>query len=193
MEHDQQMLDLGIALGQQHAFGLIAGRCSAAQAETLRRVREEKLYLKCSPTWAQFCAGYVGMSASQADRTIARLEEFGPNYFALSQLTRVSAETYRAIAPAVRDGTIECQGEIIELAPENVRKVAAAVAELRKAASPGKAPAPASGRQDLDELTRRFNELLADVRRAAEADGRTVGDTLRIMMCRMQAIVQETS
>ena len=26
------LLDLGVALGQNHAFGLIAGRCSAAQA-----------------------------------------------------------------------------------------------------------------------------------------------------------------
>jgi hypothetical protein len=85
-------------------FGLIADRCSAAQAETLRRVREEKLYLKCSPKWEEFCRQYFGMSYSQADRIIRLLEKFGPNYFALSQLTRISADVYRAIEPAVKDG-----------------------------------------------------------------------------------------
>ena len=31
-------------LGRREAFGLIAGRCSAAEVESLRRIRTEKLY-----------------------------------------------------------------------------------------------------------------------------------------------------
>lgn len=34
---DAALLELGVILGQNHAFGLVAGRCSAAQAEGLRR------------------------------------------------------------------------------------------------------------------------------------------------------------
>jgi hypothetical protein len=48
-------------------------------------------------------------------------------------LTRVSPETFRAIAPAIQDGALHYQGEAIELNPENSRRVAAVVAELRSA------------------------------------------------------------
>src|SRR4051794_24984919 len=101
------LLKLGVSLGQTHAFGVMAGRCSAGQAEGLRRVREDKLYLQCEPIWKEFCPKYLGMSSSQADRIISNLEEFGLRFFQLSQLTRVSPETYRAIAPAVQDNAIQ--------------------------------------------------------------------------------------
>lgn len=127
------LLELGVALGQNHAFGLIAGRCSAAQAEGLRRLREEKLYKRCTEKWDDFCPRYLKMSRSEADRTIKLWEEFGAAYFELSQLTRVSPETFRALAPAIEDGALHYHGELIELNPENSRRVAAVVAELRSA------------------------------------------------------------
>jgi hypothetical protein len=127
------LLELGIALGQNHAFGLIAGHCSAAQAEGLRRLREEKSYKRCTEKWDDFCPRFLKMSRSEADRTIRLWEEFGAAYFELSQLTRVSPETFRAIAPAIHDGALHHRDEIIELNPGNSRKVAAAVAELRSA------------------------------------------------------------
>jgi hypothetical protein len=61
--------ELGIALGQNHAFGLIAGRCSAAQAEGLRRRRDEKPYKRCTEKWDDFCPKYLKISRSEADRT----------------------------------------------------------------------------------------------------------------------------
>ena len=127
------LLELGVALGQHHAFGLIAGRCSAAQAEGLRRLREEKLYKRCSEKWEDFCPRFLKLSRSEADRTIKLWEEFGSAYFELSQLTRISAEAFRAIAPAIQDGALHFRGEVIELNPGNSRRVAAAVAELRSA------------------------------------------------------------
>jgi hypothetical protein len=130
---DAELLDLGVVLGQTHAFGLIAGRCSAAQAEALRRLREDKLYKRLSETWDDFCRGYLQISKTEADRTIRLLEEFGPAYFDVSQLTRISPETYRAIAPAVQNGMLHFNGEAIPLSPEHSRKVAAAVAEMRRA------------------------------------------------------------
>ena len=137
------LLELGVALGQNHAFSLIAGRCSAAQAEGLRRLREEKLYKRCTEKWDDFCPRYLKISRSEADRTIKLWEEFGAAYFELSQLTRVSPETFRAIAPAIQDGALHYRGEAIELNPENFRKVAAVVAELRSAI-PKRAPASRS-------------------------------------------------
>jgi len=59
---DAALLDLGVALGQTHAFGLIAGRCSAAQAEGLRRLREDKLYKRLAETWDEFCRTYLQIS-----------------------------------------------------------------------------------------------------------------------------------
>ena len=50
MSDNQQVLELGIMLGQRRAFGLVTGRCSAAQAECLRKVRDEKTYLKFATT-----------------------------------------------------------------------------------------------------------------------------------------------
>lgn len=130
------LLELGVALGQSHAFGMVAGRCSAAQAEGIRRLRDEKLFKQCCGKWEDFCPQYLNMSRAEADRMIRLLEEFGPAYFELAQLTRVSAETYRAILPAIRNGSLHYQGEAIGITPENSRKVAAAVAELRRGIPP---------------------------------------------------------
>jgi hypothetical protein len=133
--------ELGGVLGQRKAFGLIAGRCSAAEAAAIRRVREERLYQASKLTWREFCPRHLGMSRTQADHLIQVLEEFGPEYFEVTQLTRVSPEAYRAIAPAVKDGHIHWRSEAIALLPENSEKVAAAVAGLRDAARADAAPA----------------------------------------------------
>ena len=69
MSGEQQVLELGIMLGQRRAFGLVAGRCSAAQAECLRKVRDEKTYLKFASSWASFASA---ISRSAAGPPIAR-------------------------------------------------------------------------------------------------------------------------
>jgi hypothetical protein len=157
-----EALDLGVALGQNQTFGLVAGRCSAAQAESLRRLRDEKKYQRVVPTWKDFCSRYLNMSGTQADRIIRLLEEFGPTYFELSQLTRISPETYRAIEPSVKDGALHCNGETIELDPENAQKVAAAVAELRSALPPRKPPKPPEMHERIGELDERCSKILVD-------------------------------
>jgi hypothetical protein len=152
MADNSELLDAGIALGQTNAFALIAGRCSAAQAEGIRRLREQKLYKRCTEKWEDFCPKYLKMSRVEADRTVRLLEEFGPTYFELSQLTRVSPETYRAIAPQIQNGVLHHNGEAIELNVENSRKVAAAVAEMRSAI-------PRKSTESSD-LARELNDLL---------------------------------
>jgi hypothetical protein len=150
-------LDLGAVLGQTHAFGLMSGRCTAAQAEALRRLRDGKQYQRLGLTWEAFCVGYLRMSRSQADRTIALLDEFGPSYFELSQLTRVSASTYRELESSVHNGVLEVYGEPLKLIPENAHKVARAVTALR-AEKAQAGPRPLDAR--IESLVRHFSGVL---------------------------------
>jgi hypothetical protein len=133
-EISQALVDLGELLGQNHAFATVAGRCSAAQALAIRRLREEKLYKQCTPQWNDFCGTYLKMSKTQADCIIRQLEQFGAGYFEIAQLARISPETYRAIEPSMKDGVLHFQGEAIALNEGNSQKLAAAVAELRRTA-----------------------------------------------------------
>jgi hypothetical protein len=156
------MLELGAVLGQSHAFGLVAGRCSAAQAASLRRLREEKTYKKITEHWRDFCACYLKMSGAQVDRIIALLEQFGPGYFELAQLTRISADTYKAVEPVVKDHALHFKGEIIELDPVNASKVAAVVAELRREATK-RPPNPREMELRLAEIEKRFTAIFTDL------------------------------
>jgi hypothetical protein len=163
---DAKLLELGFTLGQNHTFGVLAGRCSAAHAQGIRRLREEKLYKGCGEKWDDFCPKYLKMSRGEADRIVRLLDEFGPAYFELSQLARISAATFRAIAPAVSDGVLHHNGEAIALTPENSQKVAAAVAEIRsalpkKSTEPDE-PAPAILRR-IQDSARRCAESLAEL------------------------------
>src|SRR5262249_55800987 len=130
----KEVLQLGKKLGQRQAFAAMAGRCSAADAALLRDVRESKLYLATCPTWDEFCVQELGMHKATANRIIAQLEEFGPEFFEIAQLTRVSPAAYRAIAPAIRDKAIHWNGEVIALIPENSERLGAAIEDLRKSA-----------------------------------------------------------
>src|SRR5579875_523161 len=170
---DAAMLELGVILGQGHAFGVIAGRCSAAQAEAIRHLREEKIYLQCCETWEEFCPQYLKMCRTEADRAIRLLEEFGPAYFELSQLTRVSPRTYRAIAPAIENGVLRFNGEEIPLNRDNSRKVAEAVAQMRDALGKKSSEEQPGGQPELHQrllkaerrglaLVREFDQIAAE-------------------------------
>ena len=157
---DQAVFDLGEMLGRRQAFGTIAGRCSAADAECLRRMREQKLYRSRATSWNGFCPKFLGMTSRHANRIIRQLEEFGPSYFELAQLTRITPEQFRAIAPAIRDQHIHAYGEAIALIPENAEKIAAAVADLRCGATP-----QTSAKNDrLSAIDRRCDLALTEIR-----------------------------
>jgi hypothetical protein len=166
---EQAAFELGEMLGRRQAFGAMAGRCSAADAECLRRMRDQKLFLSRSATWNEFCRKYLGLSGRNANRIIRLLEEFGPCYFELSQLARISPEQFRAIAPTVREQRIHAQGEVIALIPENSEKIAAAVADLRRQARP-RTPA---AREPLSAVEQRCSRIVAELRKilGAEPEG----------------------
>jgi hypothetical protein len=170
-DSDAALLDLGVVLGQTHAFALVAGRRSAAQANGIRRLREEKLYKRCATSWREFCPKYLKISQVEADRTIKLLEEFGAEYFDLSQLTRISPDTYRAIAPSVKDGALHVNGEAIALIPENSRKVSAVIAELRQAAGLGLRGLLLQNR--IAELNKRCTDIIAEFQELARTQSQS--------------------
>ena len=99
-------------LGRRQTFSLMAGRCSAADAD-LKKTRDQKLYQGFARNWEECCTQHIGMSRANAERIIGLLEEFGPAYFEVAQLTRVSPETFRKLAPAIQNRTLHHNGEAV--------------------------------------------------------------------------------
>ena len=130
---ENDLFELGEWIGRKQAFGLLAARTTAADIECLRHIREKRLFRAKGIDWAEFCQEYVGVTRSYADRLIRQLEEFGPNYFHLSQIVRISVADYRKISPAVSDEGVERGDEKIAISPENSQKLVEAVNELRAA------------------------------------------------------------
>jgi hypothetical protein len=117
-------------LGALPALGTIDCKALAADIECLRQARNFRLYLARATSWGEFCTRYVGASQRQVNAVIRQLEEFGPQFFLLTQLTRVPPDAYRAIAAHVTVEGVYFDGERIPLNMENSRKVTDAVAEL---------------------------------------------------------------
>jgi len=123
---------LGVLLGRRQAFALVAGRCSAADAECIREVRRDKRYRVLKMTWDQFCEERLGVTSVTANKIVRQLEEFGPEFFTLAQLTRVTPEEYRRLKVAVRGHKLLHAGEEIPIEAENGPRLAAAIDELRR-------------------------------------------------------------
>src|SRR5256885_12549815 len=88
----ENQYDLGQWLGRKQAFGLIAGKTAAAEVECLRQIRDGNLFRAKADDWAEFCLKYAGVTSSYANRLIRQYDEFGPNYFDLSRIMRISAD-----------------------------------------------------------------------------------------------------
>jgi hypothetical protein len=123
---------LGLWLGRKQAFAALAGRCSAADAECLRQIREQRQYRALGLNWSEFCKQRVGLTHVSVDKLIRRLEEFGPQYFILAQATGIGPNEYRRIRGAVRGNALLCAGEEIPIDAENAPRLGAAVEKLRR-------------------------------------------------------------
>ena len=166
--HADAMMNLGAWLGRHQAFGLIANRCSAADAECLKAIRDSGEFKQLGLTWEQFCTKHAGVSRVHAERQIHYLEEFGGNYFRFAEVMPISAETYRLIAGAVSDQGLECNGERIPLVRENRAKVAAALTAIRV-----KAESRTTGRPSIAAARKRLDALLDEAHAVAgQASGR---------------------
>lgn len=126
-----QYVDIGTRIGRGQAFGMIANQSLVAQAGCLRQIRESGEYKSLDLTWEEFCKQYAGLSKRHADELIHNLEEFGAAYFRLSEIIRVSPETYRQIADKVEGEEIEIDGQKVLIAPENAPRIRTAIQRLR--------------------------------------------------------------
>ena len=156
-QNPEAVMNLGARLGRHQAFGLIANRCSAADAECLKAIRDGGEYKQLGLTWEQFCVKHAGVSRVHAERQIHCLEEFGGNYFRFSEVMSITPATYRLIAGAISDEGFECNGERIPLARENRDKVAAAVTAMR-----AKPKAKAGPGAELASFRKRLDVLLTE-------------------------------
>jgi len=140
----ENVFDVGTWLGRKQAFGVMAGRCSAADAECLIEIKEKELYLELEPTWEDFCANRMGISRATADRTIRQYNQLGPNFAKLNSFARIKPAEFRRIAAAINDEGISYGGETIPMEPDNLVKLAQAVEALRKESLPEAAPVDAA-------------------------------------------------
>ena len=145
-------------LGRHNAFAAVAGKCSASQVACLRKIRDERAYRATGLDWRQFCSQRLGMTRLHADRLIRNLNEFGPRYFDLCQVVRVSPETFRRIGAVVSSAGIEIEGEIVPIRTENSFRISEAVEALRKERKPEK-PSLKSAESKLEASLTALNEL----------------------------------
>src|ERR1035441_6205865 len=126
-----EFTDPGPWAGHQQAFAVIASHCSAAQAHCLKKARDSRAFEPLGLNWDQYAKRHFGVSRSQADNLIRRLDQFGESYFHISQLARIGPAAYRRIADRVVNGRFHVDGEQFEIAPENAPKIRAAIETLR--------------------------------------------------------------
>ena len=186
----ENVLEIGTWLGRRQAFSLIAGRCSAADAKCLRELRESKKYKLLGLTWEECCKQRAGIGRSTADQIIQNLEEFGPDYFVIAQVTGISASEYRRIRGSVSNHALMHAGEEIPIEVENASRLVAAVDALRREAAGASAP-PA-------DATAEVSRCLAKAERALRT-ALTELDKLRVMpldgnaRIRLQTAIGETA
>src|ERR1019366_7559168 len=104
--HVDPAVDLGRLLGQRRAFSALGGRCSAAHAQLLRRIRDEKLYRALAPTWRAICRTHLAITCRHAAPHIALPNRFGPCYCEASQRLEITPRQYLAIEPVLREHSV---------------------------------------------------------------------------------------
>ncbi len=159
----EEAIELGSWLGRRQAFNGIGGRCSAADAVCLARMKKDQMHKRVGLTWEEFCTKRIGVSRSLADKTIRLLEEFGETYFQLNGTTPIAPDDYRQIAAAVSPKGIQVGDEVIPIAPQNSAALASAIDSLKQRSvralpAPAK-PEPVSVRKPLKKLLDTLDEL----------------------------------
>src|SRR5262249_1481842 len=123
-------------LGRREAFGLIAGRCSAADVECLRKIRDNKLFLDVAKNWDEFCRVQLRSSRHRIDTALRQLEEHGPALFHATQMMRLTEAEYVAIEEHMSEEGVKFEGEVIPWGTQNTERLANAIGKLRAIAAP---------------------------------------------------------
>ena len=165
MDTPVDLLEFGAWVGRQQAFALIANKCSAAQALALKEIKESRAFEQLGLTWQQFCLKHVGLGRERADALIRQFDEFGEAYFRLSEIARISPETYRQVAPIVERDTVEIDGQQIELTLPNAGKIRAAIKKMRDERNQAQRAAELREPLGLDSLRHRHDAIVEEARR----------------------------
>jgi hypothetical protein len=167
MNSSDQSISGGLWAGRYQAFALMASKCNLARAECLQHMREERVFQELGLSWDEFCKRYAGISRPNADRLIHQLQEFGEDYFRLSEIVAISDAAYRQIAPRIEGDTIDLGGEPIAIIPENAAKIRAGIRTLRDEIGNLQRDV-LFVRGQATELHHRLNGLVDEFRRRAE-------------------------
>ena len=158
---DAPSFNLGQWMGRREAFGLIAGRCSAAEAEILRKIRDEKIYQSYQCDWEKFCPRHLHASRRSVDREISYLRKYGRAFFTVRQLTHISVKEYQAIADHITEQGVNVDGTLIALHSDNTDQLASAVEQLLERVEPKQLKA---GPEPFDALLKRCRTVAEQVR-----------------------------
>ena len=195
MKQTQKTIEAATWVGRQQAFAVMASKCTLAQAECLRKMRDTRAYEAYGLTWEQFCRQHAGIARSQADRLIHQLNEFGAAYFRLSELVSISDATYRKLAPRIQGETIEIGGRQVAIIPENAAKLRAGIHKLRHELR-NLQTEMLFYRAEMVELQKRLEEVLGEFSRRARfplpSDQReSLANILRHIIYRMNSVADE--
>ena len=163
--NDEKTLELGAWIGRSQALRLVATHCGAAEAQCLKNLKDDEAYKQLDMNWEEFCQNYLGIHRSTAEDIIRRFEEFGPAYFKLAELMRISPATYRQIESAVspEDECLVLAGESIPVNRENSQRLIEAVSALIRRSSAEKA-------SSVEVAAQRLERTVAQLRRFIHKD-----------------------
>jgi hypothetical protein len=142
-------------LGRREAFGVIAGRCSAAEVECLREIRDQKLYLENSANWDEFCRVQLRTSRRKVDTALRQLQQYGRRFFHAAQMMRLTEAEFVSVQEHLTDEGVKLDGQVIAWGSENEARITETMGKLRAIA------APTAGTRSgaFDVLLKRFGAL----------------------------------
>jgi hypothetical protein len=150
-------------LGRREALGMVAGRCSAAEAQCLREIRNKNLFLESAANWDEFCRVHLHCSRKKADTVLRQLDEHGPQFFHVTQALHLSEPEYVALKEHFTEAGLAAEGEIIAWLPENTERIAQAIEKLRIAA-----PKAAKKTVTVETLLARLDAVNAQLEKSPE-------------------------
>jgi hypothetical protein len=167
----EDAVDLGTWMGRKQAFSLIAGRCSAADAECIRQMRGKRAYRALGLNWDKFCRERLGICRATADLIVRQLEEFGPAFFTLAQVMHITADEYRRISSAVSGEKLLHSGEEIPIEAGNAPRLAAAIHDMRRQREAEAATRPST---DSQATSAGVDAVFAKIESAVETLGQDI-------------------
>src|SRR5690349_14927082 len=114
-------------LGRREAFALIAGRCSAFDAASLREIREEKLWVDSAASWDEFCRIKLQSSRHRIDNIIRQLDEHGLQFFHACQAHHLTEPEYIKLKEHFTAEGFQNDGQLIPWGEENSDRLADAI------------------------------------------------------------------